>query len=101
MTTSGEPKKICYNIGDMFTEIIDSLIALIKDNLAVSIAAGLVILFIAYKSFKFFFKALVILAIAGVVLYLILSMAATGTAKKETLNEKSLPENITPLHLRL
>ena len=92
---------MCYTIAGMFTDIIDSLIALIKDNLAVSIAAGLVILFIAYKSFKFFFKALVILAIAGVVLYLILNMAATGAAKKETLHEKSLPENITPLHLRL
>lgn len=85
----------------MFTEIIDSLIALVKGNLTVSIAVGVLILFIAYRSFKFFFKALVILAIACVVLYLILSMAATGSAKKQTLHERSLPENVTSLHLRL
>lgn len=85
----------------MFTEIIDGLTALVKGNLTVSIAVGLLILFIAYKSFKFFFKVLVILIIAGVVLYLILSMAATGTARKQTLHQRSLPENITPLHLRL
>ncbi|MEK7332596.1 MAG: hypothetical protein AAB017_04385 [Nitrospirota bacterium] len=85
----------------MFTEIIDGLIALVKGNLTVSIAAGLLILFIAYRSFKFFFKAMVILGIAGVVLYLILSMAATGSARKETLHERSLPENVTSLHLRL
>jgi len=85
----------------MFTEIIDGLIALVKGNLTVSIAVGLLILFIAYKSFKFLFKALVIFIIAGVVLYLILSMAATGTARKQTLHQRSLPENITSLHLRL
>lgn len=85
----------------MFTEIIDGLIALVKGNLTVSIAVGLLILFIAYKSFKFLFKVLVVFIIAGVVLYLILSMAATGTARKQTLHQRSLPENITSLHLRL
>lgn len=85
----------------MFTEIIDSIIALIRDNLVIAVAAGLAALFIAYKFFKFFFKVIIVLGILGLVLYLILSMASTGTSRKQMLHQKSLPENITSLHLRM
>ena len=85
----------------MFTEIIDSIVALVRDNLVVSVAVGLLIIFVTYKSFKFVFKVFLILVIVGVVLYLIMSMAATGTATKKQGLQRTSPENITSLHLRL
>lgn len=75
-----------------FFEIINGIITFFQAHLLISLAAVILLIFLAWKEPKFFFTVFFIALVLAVVLYLITFISDVGVShKKELLHEKGLP----------
>ncbi|MGE5894069.1 MAG: hypothetical protein ACM34I_08455 [bacterium] len=79
-----------------FSDFIDSIISLAKDNAVIAVILGLILLFLLFRKPKLFFGLLFLGLLVGGIFYLIMNIASSGSEQKERLlhkHEKKL-ENI-------
>jgi hypothetical protein len=75
-----------------FLEIINGIITFFHAHLLISLAAVILLIFLAWQKPKFFFTVLFIALVLVGVLYLITYISDVGVShKKELLHEKGLP----------
>lgn len=81
-----------------FMDIISDLAGSITDfagsNPLIAIVVALVLAFIIYRKPKLFFAILVVCAVIIGVMYVLSNLSTSGTAKKDRLIEKSVPDNL-------
>ncbi len=83
------------------SELINNIIAFLKDNPILAIVIGIALLFAGYRKPKLFFGVLFIILLLAGVIYLVLSMSSGGVSQKKKLLEKGLiPESSISRPLR-
>jgi hypothetical protein len=73
----------------IFTDLVDTLITFFQNNLIVSIAISLILLFLLFRRTKLFLVIVIFASLLAGTLYVISSVSSTGLSHKDKLIHKS------------